>query len=181
MIPNQANTYEGIEKKLKRCGVGVRIFPLTKIVAPEMVEVDDYAKIDDFVFINGGNGVKIGRYVHIAAFTSIFGGGKCILENYAGISEGVRIITGMETYQEGKRMSAALPLEQRNPLIGEVHIEKDAFVGANSVIHPNVIIGKGAIIGSNSLVLNDIEPWSINVGSPCKKIGVRQKIAVPDI
>ena len=181
MMSSRENKCEIVTSELKRCGKGIHIYPLAKIVAPEMVEIEDYAKIDDFVFINGGRGVKIGRYVHIAAFASIFGGGKCILEDYVGISEGVRIITGTETHQEGKRMSAALPLEQRNPLIGEVHVEKDAFVGANSVIHPNVIIGKGAIIGSNSLVLNDIEPWSINVGSPCKKIGVRQKIAVPDI
>jgi acetyltransferase-like isoleucine patch superfamily enzyme len=180
-MSNQDNICEGVERRLKRCGVGIHIYPLTRIIAPEMVEVDDYAKIDDFVFINGGNGVKIGRYVHIAAFTSIFGGGKCILEDYAGISEGVRIITGTETYKEGKRMSAALPLEQRNPVIGVVHIGKDAFVGANSVVHPNVRIGKGAIVGSNSLVLNDVEPWSINVGSPCKKIGERQKVTVPDI
>jgi acetyltransferase-like isoleucine patch superfamily enzyme len=78
-------------------------------------------------------------------------------------------------------MSAALPLEQRNPIIGVVHIEKDAFIGANSVVHPNVRIGKGAVIGSNSLVINDIEPWSINAGSPCKKIGEREKVNLPDI
>ena len=42
----------------------------------------------------------------------------------------------------------------------------------------NVTIGEGAIIGSNSLVLKDIEPWSVNVGSPCKKVGERPKVVV---
>jgi hypothetical protein len=31
------------------------------------------------------------------------------------------------------------------------------------------------------LALNDIEPWTINVGSPCKKIGERPRVVVEDI
>lgn len=58
---------------------------------------------------------------------------------------------------------------------------KDAFVGTNAVVHPNVKIGEGAVIGSNSLVLTNIEPWSINVGSPCKKVGERQRVMVEDV
>lgn len=167
--------------RLKKCGKGVTIYPMAKIVKPEAVEIGHFAKIDDFVFINGGQGVKVGRYVDVSAFTSIFGGGELVMEDYATLSQGVRIVTGTETYYGGRRMSAALPLEQRNVVIGRVVIEKDAFVGTNSVVHPNVRIGEGAIVGSNSLVLHDIEPWSINVGSPCRKVGERPRIAVPDI
>jgi len=59
---------------------------------------------------------------------------------------------------------------------GKIEIEKDVFVGANVVIHPNVVIGEGAVIGSGSLVLGNIDPWTINVGSPTKIIGYRPKI-----
>jgi len=65
--------------------------------------------------------------------------------------------------------------------LGTVVIEKDAFVATNVIIHPNVKIGEGAIIGSNSLVLKDVEPWSINVGSPCRKIAERPRVTVEDI
>jgi acetyltransferase-like isoleucine patch superfamily enzyme len=34
----------------------------------------------------------------------------------------------------------------------------------NAIVHPNVVVGEVAIIGS-SLELKDIEPWSINIGS----------------
>jgi galactoside O-acetyltransferase len=78
-------------------------------------------------------------------------------------------------------MSTALPLEQRNVVRGKIVIEKDAFIGANVVVHPNVTIDEGAIIGSNSLVLKDVEPWSINVGSPCKKMGERPRVLLEDI
>ena len=104
-----------------------------------------------------------------------------MLGDYADIACGSRILTGTDTYYGGRRMSTALPKEQRNVIVGKVVIEKDAFIGTNVVIHPNVRIGEGAIIGSNSLVLKDVEPWSINVGSPCKKMGERPKVVVPDI
>lgn len=159
----------------------MKIYPLAKIVRPEAVEIGDCSQIDDFTFIYGGQGTKIGRYVHIASFVSIIGGGELIVGDYADIACGAKILTGSDTYNGGKRMSSALPLEQRNVVRGRVIIEKDAFIGTNAVIHPNVTIGEGAIIGSNSLVLEDIEPWSINAGSPCKKIGQRPRVIVPDI
>ena len=78
-------------------------------------------------------------------------------------------------------MSAALPDEQRNALLSYVRVEKDGFLGTNVVVHPGVTIGEGAVIGSNSLVIKDIEPWTINVGSPTKVIGKRPKVILDDI
>ncbi len=181
MMLNNQDLGEAVKGRLRRLGKEVTIYPLAKIANPEMVEVGDYSMIDDFTFINGGQGIKIGRYVHIASFVSIIGGGELIVGDYADIAAGARILTGSDTYQGGKRMTSALPLEQRNLVRGKVIIEKDAFIGTNAVVHPNVRIGEGAVIGSNSLVLRDVEPWSVNVGSPCKKTGVRPKVTLPDI
>ena len=170
-----------IGDQFKKIGKGVIIYPWAKIIKPEVIEIGDYSAIDDFTFIYGGKGIRIGRYVHISSFTSIIGGGELILEDYVGLSAGVRIITGTERYEGGKRMSAALPYSQRNLVLGCVIMEKDAFIGTNAVIHPNVRIGEGAIIGANSFVNKDVEPWSINIGSPCKKIGSRPRVTVEDI
>lgn len=172
---------ENVKRRLKKCGEDVKIYPLAKIVKPEVVEISDYSMIDDFTFIYGGEGTKIGRYVHIASFVSIIGGGELELGDYAVLACGSRILTGTDAYYGGKRMSTALPEEQRNVVRGRVVIEKDAFVGTNAVIHPNVTIGRGAIIGSNSLALKDVEPWSINVGNPCRKVGGRPRVVVEDV
>ena len=172
---------EEVKEKLKRCGQEVKIYPLAKIVKPEVIEIGDYSEIDDFTFIYGGRGIKIGRYTHVASFVSIIGGGELVVGDYADIACGSRIVTGTDTYNGGKRMSSALPQEQRNVIVGRIVIEKDAFIGTNVVIHPNVRIGEGAIVGSNSLVTGDVQPWSVNVGSPCRKIGERPMVVVPDI
>ncbi|MBD3211229.1 MAG: hypothetical protein GF311_01380 [Candidatus Lokiarchaeota archaeon] len=165
----------------KSIGNNVKIFDYAKIVKPEVIEIDENSEIDDFTFIYGGKGIKIGRYVHISRFVSVIGGGELILGDYCVLADGVRILTGTDSYHGGFRMSTVLPIEQRNPNISRVVIEKDAFIGTNSIVHPGVNIKEGAIIGSNSLVLNDIEAWSINVGTPSKKIGNRPKIQLPDI
>lgn len=175
------NMGDPITQRLLRCGRGVRIFPLAKIVRPDVIEVGDCSMIDDFTFIYGGRGIRIGRYVHIACFVSVIGGGELVVGDYAAIAAGSRIVTGSDTYRGGKRMSAALPLEQRNVIVGTVVVGKDAFVGTNVVVHPNVTIGEGAVIGSNSLVLHDVEPWSVNVGNPCRKTGDRPRVTVDDI
>ena len=97
------------------------------------------------------------------------------------MADGARILTGTDSYYGGARMSTCLPLEQRNLKVSFVRIKKDAFIGTNAIVHPGITIGEGAIIGSGSLVLKDVEPWSINVGNPCKMIKKRPKVNREDI
>jgi len=181
MMLNENNMGENVKKALKSCGINVIIYPLAKIVNSGVIEIGDNCMIDDFTFINGGSGIKIGRYVHIAGFSCIIGGGTLVVKDYCVIGYGTRIITGTDDYHGGKRMSTALPENQRNVILGKIVLEKDVFLGTNVVVHPNVTIGEGAIIGSNSLVNKNIEPWTINVGNPCKVISKRPRLTVEDI
>ena len=54
-----------------------------------------------------------------------------------------------------------------------VEIGNDVWIGNDVRIMDGVRIGDGAIIGLGSIVTKDIEPYSINVGIPSKKIGYR--------
>lgn len=157
---------ENTKDNLKYCGQGVKIHPLVKIVKPQVIEIGDNSMIDDFTFINGGTGVKIGKHVYIACFTSIIGGGKLVIGDYATIGYGTKIITATDTYHGSKTASRTLSIKHRTATKGRVIIENGVLIGGNVVIHPNVRIGEGAIIGSNSQVLKDVNPRSINVGSP---------------
>jgi len=53
---------------------------------------------------------------------------------------------------------------------GYVKIEDDCFLGINSVILPNVVIGKHAVIGASSVVTKNIPPYSVAVGKPARVI-----------
>lgn len=55
----------------------------------------------------------------------------------------------------------------------KIMIDDDVWIGINSVIMRGVKIGKGSVIGSNSVVTKDVEPYSIMVGSPARLIKKR--------
>lgn len=52
-------------------------------------------------------------------------------------------------------------------------IGNDVWIGANAFIKDGVNIGDGAIIGANSVVTHDVEPYSIVGGVPAKTIRYR--------
>lgn len=52
----------------------------------------------------------------------------------------------------------------------KVSIGDGAYIGINSVIVGNVMIGKHCVIGANSVVTNDIPDYCVAVGSPAKVI-----------
>ena len=53
---------------------------------------------------------------------------------------------------------------------GPIKVCRNARIGAYSVVLPGVTIGEGSIIGANSLVSDDIPPFSIAFGSPAKVV-----------
>lgn len=53
----------------------------------------------------------------------------------------------------------------------EIIIEDDVWIGFNCTIMKGIKIGKGAIIGSNTIVKSNIEPFAIVVGNPQRIIG----------
>ena len=47
-----------------------------------------------------------------------------------------------------------------------VNIGNDVWIGTNTIIMSGVTIGDGSIIGINSKVIHDVEPYSIVSGDP---------------
>lgn len=51
-----------------------------------------------------------------------------------------------------------------------VHIERNVWIGANSVILPGVTIGENTVIGAGSVVTKDIPANVVAVGNPCRML-----------
>jgi virginiamycin A acetyltransferase len=56
---------------------------------------------------------------------------------------------------------------------GDTVIGNDVWIGQNSTILPGVKIGDGVIIGTESVVGSNVEPYSIVAGNPAKIIRKR--------
>lgn len=59
------------------------------------------------------------------------------------------------------------------PFKGDTVIGNDVWIGQNAVILPGVHVGDGAIIGANSVVGSDVEPYTIVAGNPAEPIRKR--------
>jgi acetyltransferase-like isoleucine patch superfamily enzyme len=167
--------------KFSQIGQDVSIWEKAKIVYPEVISIGDSVTIDDFVFLMGGIKTEIGSFVHIASFTSITGGGEFVMEDFSGLSGGVRVYTGNEDYNGKCLTNPTVPYPYRIATRSFVHIKKHAIVGSNSVILPGVTIGEGVAIGANSLITKDCEPWKVYFGNPAKPIKNRPRDTIIEL
>jgi acetyltransferase-like isoleucine patch superfamily enzyme len=56
-----------------------------------------------------------------------------------------------------------------------VIFKKFATLGVNCTVLPGVTLAEGCIVGANSVVTKDTEPWMIYAGSPARAIKPRQR------
>jgi len=59
---------------------------------------------------------------------------------------------------------------------GPIVIESDSWIGTGVVVLPNTRIGEGAIVSANSVVTQDVKPYTLVGGYPARMI---QKVSVP--
>lgn len=110
----------------------------------------------------------------ITWFVLIEGGANTSIGDRVFVGPGTKILTS--TYKlHGFYSAEFIPEETHGFDYGDITIHDDAYIGANCTILPGVTIGEGAVAGANCLINKDLEPWGIYVGSPCRKIGTRQK------
>ena len=108
---------------------------------------------------------------------------KLIIGKFCQIASGVEFMMNDANHQmnavstfpfytlEGWEMNAPDPSEM--PFKGDTVIGNDVWIGQNAVILPGVHIGDGAIIGANSVVGSDVDPYTIVVGNPAKPLRKR--------
>jgi acetyltransferase-like isoleucine patch superfamily enzyme len=68
-----------------------------------------------------------------------------------------------------------VPTSQPRRLLGEVEtapvrIGSNAYIGFDVIVLPGVTIGDGAIVGSRSVVRDDVEPHTVVAGNPARVV-----------
>jgi acetyltransferase-like isoleucine patch superfamily enzyme len=160
---------------IRTFGEDVTVYDCVRLLNPERISFGSHIIVDDFVLLQGGSGLCICDYVHIASFASLSGGGRCRIGNFAGIASGARLLTGTDLADGSGLLGPQIPAEFRAVDRPGLTVEDFVLIGANSVIHPGVVIGEGAVVGAGGVVLHDLEPWSINVGAPTRQIRRRPR------
>ena len=162
--------------KFKKYGIDVFISDMSVFSRPHLIELGNHVAIDQFVTIT--TQAEIGDYVHIAPCCTIIGGAeaKVIMKEHSGMAAGARVIASGADFNSGHLTNPQVPKEFRKELKeNTVVFEKYSILGTNAVVLPGVTLGEGSIVGANSVVTKDTEPWKIYVGSPAKPVKDREK------
>ena len=156
----------------KSIGEDVIISPLAVITRPHLVSIGSHVAIDMWTYIS--TSVKMGDYIHIAPSVTILGGADAHLEmgNFTNIGSGGRIICAGDDFKQGL-ISPVVPLKYRTVISKPIVFEDFATLGVNCSVLPGVTLRQGSIVGANSVVLADTEPWTVYAGSPARPIGKR--------
>tara|TARA_B100001013_G_C24559625_1_gene421945 strand:+ start:410 stop:973 length:564 start_codon:yes stop_codon:yes gene_type:complete len=160
---------------LKHCGENVIIGATARIRYPELVEIGDNVIIDDFTYIS--TSLKIHSFVHISAGCHLIGGKKSLItfKDFSTLSPNVVLAAGSDDYSSGIA-TPLVPKEYKGQAVyGEILINSHTIVGANSTVLPNVLFSEGSVLGAQSLLNVNPDPWSIYAGIPAKRIKSRKK------
>lgn len=156
-------------------GAHVAIYEPVVILKPEVITLMDGVRIDSFVDIRGGEGVYIGRGVHVANHASVnIGGGNVVIADYAAVAAGARVIGG-SNMPDGLSMSAAAPPDMQVVKRDYTVLERYSCMLVNSVILPGRVLAEGAVLAAGAVLTHDAPEWSIMAGVPARKIGDRRR------
>ena len=157
-------------------GKDVKISDTARFYSAQMIEIADHVRIDDFCILSAGEGgIRIGRHVHIGCYASLIGKENITLEDYSGLSGRVSLYSSTEDYSGQCLTNPTVPDALRKPTHGPVRIGRHAIIGSGAVILPGVTIGEGAAAGALTLVARDLDPFTIYLGVPARKVGERKR------
>jgi len=126
-----------------KMGRGVTIKPLVNIKYPWLLEVGDYSWIGERVWIDNLVKVEIGK--------------NCCL------SQGAFLLTGNHNY---KKVTFDL-------MVGKVILEDGVWIGAGSIVGPQVTCKTHSVLNALSVASTDLEAYKVYRGNPATLIKER--------
>lgn len=144
-----------------------------KVIGSKNISIGEGVHISDNIWLNAnkkssdtlpsleiGNNTYIGRMTQINAWKDIKIGENVLIADRVFISDA-----------DHKYKNKDMPIkDQGDEFKGAINIKDGCWIGINSVIMPGVTIGKNAIVAANSVVLKDVDDYSIVGGNPAKVI-----------
>lgn len=113
-----------------------------------------------------GRNVQINDYVHISAMVNVSIGDNVLIASKVFISD-----LNHGSYGAGDiHDSPNTPPNERKLYAKPVIIEENVWLGEFVSVLSGVTIGKGTIVGANSVVSKSLPPYVIAVGTPAKSI-----------
>ena len=113
--------------------------------------------------------VEVGDRAAIGPYCCIWGGWS---RTWARVGDRALLSPGVVLVAGNHRIDGTGPIRDNGFDELDVEVGEDAWVGAHSVI-VGCRVGRGAVVGANSVVLEDVPDFAIAVGVPARVVGTR--------
>jgi acetyltransferase-like isoleucine patch superfamily enzyme len=149
--------------------------PNSIIQMPFLVHGERYISIGRDVFIGPSSWLHVnGSQALLEIGDGTRMSGHCVLSATQHVRLGQSVLLGRNVYIADHNHGTAAPdvpiMEQALDSISPVTVEDNAWLGQHSVILPGVTIGRGSVVGANSVVLDDVPPRTLAVGAPARVV-----------
>lgn len=108
--------------------------------------------------------VRLGAFSHLSPGCKI--GKGVIMGNYVMCGPDVIVAPGNHNFDQPGIPVIFSGRSKIEPTI----IEDDVWIGARALIKSGIVVGKGAVVAMGSVVVCDVEPYSVVAGVPAKII-----------
>ena len=179
-----------LDKNIKSIGKNVTLYiaSKSKLKIHKSLIIDDYVNfyvsdsigqskvfISDNVILKRYCSLQINNGIFSIGRDSVVGKGCEINVKNGTISIGnfVRIASNVFITNSNHSFKKGIPIYLQEKIPEDVYIGDDVWIGQNVIILPGVKIGEGSIIGAGSVVTKNVDPYSIYVGNPTRKVKIR--------
>ncbi|MEL0622535.1 acyltransferase [Marinomonas arenicola] len=141
--------------------------------------IGNETRIQGELIVHPNNGkIIIGEYCYVGVSSRIWSAKSIVIGNRVLISHGVNIHDFdshpidplLRHLQEVKLFEKGHTGDLSNVKSSEIIISDDVWIGFGVTILKGVKIGKGSIIGCNTVVTHDVDDYSIVIGNPARTI-----------
>lgn len=158
----------------RHIGEDVRVARTARLLDPQYMSLGDRSMVDEYCILSGS--LTIGSNVHIAHGCKVIAGIDGFeMGDFSGLAFGVTVFAQSDDYTGHALTNPTVPMKFRRIERGRISMGRHAIVGAGAVIFPGVTIGEGASVGANAIVTKSLDPWTVNVGSPARRVKERTR------
>jgi len=118
--------------------------------------------------------VTVGEETWIGPFTVLDGRGGLTIGRHCSISAGVQVYSH-DTVKWALTAGKA-PEERHHTTIGDC-----CYIGPMTIVAAGVEVGERSVVGANSFVSRDVDPFSVVAGSPARLIGRVELVGEDDV
>jgi dTDP-4-amino-4,6-dideoxy-D-glucose acyltransferase len=140
------------------------------------IALGNHTRIDDFCVLSAGaGGIRIGKHVHVAVYTSLIGAGSIELGDFCNLSSRVSIYSSSDDYSGRTMTNPTVSDEYKDVQHASVRLGRHVIIGSGAVILPGLTIEDGVAVGALSLVREDCRAFGVYAGQPARRLRERER------